>query len=234
MAAVGRSRSTVRDVQCRNNLRQFGVAAHLYAHTYDDHLPPLGYWLDYPVRYWWGTNEDPPDYSKGFLSRFMGEAGKTADVYQCPEQPIGSYESEGIAGALTTTYGYNGYFLCPAATPGWAYSIGQKPWQTLSSITCPEQVFMFADTLLDWGGGNYTNSCFLDPPFVIARRSKWTKNSHPTLCFRHSGHANVCFVDGHVEGVQASEGTITAPGANIGYYGKNNDPHYVPRGHVWE
>jgi len=232
MTAVGRGRIMARDVECRNNLRQLGLAVRLYANEYEGHFPPLAYAGSFPPRYWWGTNEDPPDYEKGFLAPYIGKAGKDGDVYQCPEQPPGTYTAEGVGGAITTTYGYNGYFLCPAATPGWNLNIGRQPWQTLQELENQSQVFMFGDALLNWGKGGATNTSFLDPPFLYAR-GRWRPNANPTTCFRHSGRANVCFVDGHVEGISSSHGTLTLPGFMIGYIGESNAPHYVPNYEEW-
>jgi len=230
LAAVNHSRGVARDVVCYNNLRQLGVAAQVYANGYEGHFPPLGYANAQPPCYWWGTNEDPPDYGRGFLAPYLGEAGKDGDVYQCPEQPPGSYTPEGIAGALTTTYGYNGYFLCPPAAPGWDRTIGQMPWQTFHEISNPSQVFMFADAMLSWGKDGMTNTSFLDPPFLYTR-GRWRPNANPTTCFRHGGRANICFVDGHVGSLPPTR--LTSPEHNIGYVGESNHPHYVPDYAAW-
>ena len=231
LSAVSRSRHMARDVVCVNNLRQLGIAARLYSGAYDGCLPPLGYWKDYPARYWWGTSSNPPNYKKGFLAPYLGAAGKEGDVYQCPAQPVGTYLQEGEGSTPTTTYGYNGYYLCPEATPGWANGIKQRPWQSFQSVSNPSQVFMFGDALLDWGRGRVTNTCFLDPPFVYSR-GRWGQNQHPTTCFRHSGKAYLCFVDGHVEGISSDEGKLTSTRSNIGYVGKDN-ANYVPDYEEW-
>ncbi|NQT19661.1 MAG: DUF1559 domain-containing protein [Planctomycetes bacterium] len=232
MGSLRKARIMARDVQCRSNLRQLGIAVQLYANNYDDHFPPLGYVGSGPPTYWWGTNEAPPDYDKGFLAPYLGTAGDDSDVYQCPEQPFGTYTPEGLGGAPTTTYGYNGYFLCPPATPGWNSSIGLQPWLRLHEVDGQSSVFMFADALLDWGKGGVTNTSFLDPPFLYTR-GRWRPNANPTTCFRHSGRANVCFVDGHVESIDSGRGTLTSPKFMIGYVGQGAAPHYVPNHDEW-
>ena len=232
LAAVSRGRSMARDIVCINNLRQLGIAVKLYANAYDGCLPPLGYWKKYPIRYWWGTDSTPTDYKTGFLAPYLGTAGKESDVYQCPAQPPGTYHQEGSSSTPTTTYGYNGYFLSPEAAPGWANSIQQRPWQTLQTVENPCQLFMFADTLLEWGKGKVTNTCFLDPPFLYSRGG-WKPNRRPTLCFRHNRAANVCFADGHVEAVDAAKGTITGEETQTGYVGTSNAPYYVPDYKEW-
>ncbi|HUW33170.1 MAG TPA: H-X9-DG-CTERM domain-containing protein [Planctomycetota bacterium] len=232
LAAFSRGRGMARDVVCINNLRQLGIAAKLYANAWDGYLPPLGYWKEYPSRYWWGRNSNPPDYESGFLAPYLGTAGKEGDVYQCPAQPPGTYRQEGATKMPTTTYGYNGYFLCPEATPGYADRIKQRPWQTFQSLENPSHLFMFADTLLEWGKGKVTNTSFLDPPFLYSRGG-WSINRTTTLCFRHSGSANVCFADGHVEAVSTSNATILSQESQTGYVGASNAPHYVPDWEQW-
>jgi len=230
MAAVSRSRGVARSVVCHNNLRQLGIAVQVYANAYEGHFPPLGYADTQPTAYWLGTNDAPPDYSEGFLTPYVEAAGNDGDVYQCPEQAPGSYKPEGIGGAITTTYGYNGYFLCPPATPGWNVSIGQKPWQTFHEIANPSEVFMFGDSLLSWGKDGVTNTSFLDPPFLYTR-GRWQPNGSPTTCFRHAGLANFCFVDGHVASLPPAK--LTSPEHSIGYVGESNSPHYVPDSAGW-
>jgi prepilin-type N-terminal cleavage/methylation domain-containing protein/prepilin-type processing-associated H-X9-DG protein len=232
MGGVTRSRRTAWDVACRNNLRQLGIAVDLYANNYEGYFPPLGYEGETPLCYWWGTNEAPPDYGKGFLAPYVGRAGEDGDVYQCPEQPFGSYTAEGVGGAPTTTYGYNGYFLCPPATPGWDSSIANRPWKTFQDVESPTRVFMFADALLNWGTKHVTNTSFLDPPFLYTR-GRWRRNTNPTTAFRHSGQVNACFIDCHVEGISSDNGSLTEPAFMIGYVGQTNAPHYVPDYEEW-
>jgi len=228
MGVVGRGMHAARDTACRSNLRQLGLAVQLYANAHDGHFPPVAR----GTRYWWGTNTNPPDYEKGFLAPFIGPAGSDYDVYQCPEQPPGSYRPEGVARAITTTYGYNGYYLAPPTVPGWGAQIGHRRWMTLHEVKNPGRVFMFADALLDWGSGQPTNTSLLDPPFLY-NRGRWRPNQSPTTCFRHSGRANVCFVDGSVNSVSSQPGRIVSKRSMTGFAGKNNAPHYVPDFSEW-
>ena len=43
LSAFSRTRATAQAITCRNNLRQWGTATHLYAADHDDCLPPEGY-----------------------------------------------------------------------------------------------------------------------------------------------------------------------------------------------
>jgi prepilin-type N-terminal cleavage/methylation domain-containing protein/prepilin-type processing-associated H-X9-DG protein len=42
LAALNRAKSTAQAIACRNNLKQWGLATHLYAADHDDFLPPEG------------------------------------------------------------------------------------------------------------------------------------------------------------------------------------------------
>lgn len=42
LPALGKAKSTAQAAACRNNLKQWGLATHLYAADHDDYLPPEG------------------------------------------------------------------------------------------------------------------------------------------------------------------------------------------------
>ncbi len=227
-ALTGAYRLTL-DLKCRTNLRTIGCGALNYAALYRGAYPPLCTCTaqSYLPRYWWGVDSNPPDYSSGILRPHLGlEAGQESSVFECPMQPFGSYVPQGDFDGPSTTYGYNGYYLCLASTPGWCYT-ANHPWQTTATVSNPATVFMFADTLMVglMGRGVASNNCLLDPPWTFDGFS-WSLNYSTTLCFRHGGRANVCFADGHVESLEPT--TILNAQNMIGYVGDSNAPYYVP------
>jgi prepilin-type N-terminal cleavage/methylation domain-containing protein/prepilin-type processing-associated H-X9-DG protein len=215
------------DVKCRANLRTIGRAALNYAALYRGAFPPLCASKSDLEQYWWGVDADPPDFSSGTITPFLGlETGQEGSVFECPLQPGGSYVPEGGLTGPSTTYGYNGYYLCLAATPGWCCT-ASHPWQTTATVSNPASVFMFGDTLMVglMGRGVVSNNCLLDPPWTFNGHS-WSLNRSTTVCFRHDGHANFCFVDGHVDGLEPT--TLLNAANMIGYVGTSNAPYYVP------
>src|SRR5208282_6446815 len=42
LSALHRAKATAQAAECRNNLRQWGTATHLFAADHDDYLPPEG------------------------------------------------------------------------------------------------------------------------------------------------------------------------------------------------
>jgi len=135
--------------------------------------------------YWWGTNAAAViDHTKGFVWPYLQVPLDADGVMECPEQPWGSYQPQGAAQQVTSTYGYNGYYLSPAHTPGWSFAIGNRPWQQASTVRDPARVFAFADAAIDLGGSLPRNSALLDPP-VLYQGFGWAPNGSPTTSFRH-------------------------------------------------
>ncbi len=240
LPALGTARGQARRVKCASNLRQLGLALHLYAGDYRGRAMPLAYTLppligDGPPVFWWGTNTaGGVDHTRGFVWPYLRSDLRPDGVYECPDQPWGSYTPQGAARQLTSTYGYNGYFLSPPCTPGWNSPgptfIGHRPWRTLDTLHRPASLFAFADTAADLGGNRPQNNALLDPPY-LRFGSGWIVNSTPTTSFRHRERAVAAAADGHVEAHRP--GRLTSTRFRIGSVGDHNDPHYVPDWREW-
>jgi len=238
LPALGGARRQAHRVTCAARLSQLGQALHLYAFDYAGKAMPLAYTDqeiigDGPPIYWWGTNDAKGvDHTRGFVWPYLQSELRAAGLYECPNQPWGTYVAQGAAREVTSTYGYNGYHLCPRHTPGWSYNIGHRPWANLDLLALPQRLFTFADTLIDLGGDLPQNNALLDPPklFVFGR---WIENRYPTTAFRHEGRVNAALADGHVEAFHPGDGRITSKKFGIGSVGGENDPHYVPDWREW-
>ena len=222
---------------CGAHLRELGNALQMYGNDYDGRLMPLAYWSfdiiqSGPVVYWWGTNESTVNYEAGFAWPYLQSPTRDGSVFECPEQPWGSYDPQGAAKSVTSTYGYNGYYLSPPHTPGWGFSIGLMPWLTFSKVKDPARVFAFADTLIDLGGGLPRNNALLDPPMLFSAGS-WETNPNPTTAFRHLGSTQVMHVDGHVGRYASKPDWLTSERFSIGSVETGNGPHYVPNWRDW-
>ena len=238
LPALVQSRSQALFVNLAARLAQLGHAFHMYAFDYVGKAMPLAYTRsevigDGPPVYWWGTNgENGVDHTRGFVWPYLQSDLRAKGVYECPSQPWGTYRPQGAAREITSTYGYNGYYLCPPHTPGWSYSIGEQPWKNIDNLVLPQRLFVFADTLIDLGGDQGYNNALLDPPYLYMG-SYWTPNASPTTAFRHGWRANVLLADGHVEPFGPGEGQIISPRLRIGWVGEHNDPHYIPDWREW-
>lgn len=222
---------------CLSRLRELGAGLAMYADEFDGRAMPLAYWTSEsigsgPPVYWWGTNTTNVDHTRGFLFKYLRSSLGEASVYECPRQPWGSYQPQGAARQITSTYGYNGYYLSPEHTPGWGFEIGARPWQVLSRVPDPSRVFAFADTLIDFGAALPQNNALLDPPQLYSAGA-WSDNPNPTTAFRHDGHTQAQHVDGHAEPYRAVESALTSRRFLIGSVSAENGPHYVPDWREW-
>ncbi len=250
LPALGEARAQAKKTVCASNLRQLGLATFMYAHDWGGALPPCS-WSDRESQgYWWGrVLQDRVDHTAGPLHRYLRSRLDADSVFECPEQPWGTYDPQPMTldEQVTSTYGYNGYYLTPAATPGWAGQIDKRPWQNLAGIPSPGSVFMFADALIELGSGSRArNSALLDPPYLYRRPpprrsgtppgsgpSLWRVNDSPTTAFRHRGTTNAACSDGHVASFGLEGGRLTSERNNIGSVGAHNGPHYVPDWQEW-
>jgi len=75
LPSLNRARDQAKDVTCRNNLRQIGLAAMLYAEDNDNKIPRNGgFWIIRFMPYIGGQSDQEKDYRK-------------LDVYNCPKYP---------------------------------------------------------------------------------------------------------------------------------------------------
>lgn len=242
------ARAQSRQVVCGSNLRQIGLALHLYAIDYGGRAMPLAYTAPSivgsgPAVYWWGTNAPSGiDPTRGFVWPYLRSTLHPESVFECPDQPWGTYKPQGAApNSPTSTYGYNGYYLSPQHTPGWGFQIGFRPWQMLSGVREPARVFAFGDTLVSWSGG-LQNNALLEPPMLLIT-NQWRPNPNPTTAFRHRSRAQIAHVDGHVE-LYGPGDNLSAASQSAGLWkmwtehriasvDRTNDPHYVPDWQEW-
>lgn len=247
LPSLASARAQARQVVCGSNLRQLGHAFQMYAVEYDGRAMPLAYTDraligDGPPIYWWGTNGgDGVARDAGFVWPFLQSELKAGSVYECPDQPWGSYTPQGATRQdVTSTYGYNGYYLSPAHTPGWNFQIGHRPWQVTDRLKAPARLFVFGDTMLPWHGG-MNNNALLDPPWLY-QGSRWRLNASPTTRFRHRDRTQMVHADGHVATYAPRPLVLEEANARlkelwrthrIGSVTRANDPHYVPDWRRW-
>lgn len=240
--SLGGARDRARDVLCLTNLRQLGAAFHQYASDQRDYALPLGVTSTAAtpgaptVVFWWGSSSPTGvDYAAGFVAPYLPvDLKREASVFNCPRQPWGSYvPTGGASDEPTSTYGYNGYYLSPAAAPGWSFTIGHRPWQTLFSVRHPARLLAFADTLIDMGAAQPSNNPYLDPPLLYQGRGRWRVNQTPTTAFRHNDATQALMVDGHVSEMQRIDGRITSEAHQIGAITARPDPFYIPDWREW-
>ncbi len=254
LPSLAGAREAARTLRCSANQRQLITAWTMYANEYQDRAMPLAYWDvsdigSGPQVFWWGTHgtaTTPPDYERGFIAPYLSTTLYDGSVFECPNQPWDTYRPQGPSRTITSTYGYNGYYLTPAKTPGWAFSISHRPWRRLGEIQQPTMLMVFADTLLPaFAAAQPSNSALLDPPLLFsgAGGTRWNANQSPTTAFRHArgsrsstpGAVVTALADGHVATIRAEPEWLTHPEQGVGSVGGNqtNAPRYVPDWKRW-
>jgi hypothetical protein len=211
-----------------------GAGWQMYAADFKDRAMPLAYWSFEDIGtgqavYWWGTHGSsttPVDHSRGFIAPYLTAALGERSVYECPKQPWGTYTPQGPSRQPTSTYAYNGYYLSPCKTPGWATTIGHRPWRRTADIVQPSVLLVFADAMLP--ATPPRNSALLDPPLLWSG-TEWVTNDSPTTSFRHAGAAMGVGADGSA---RAWKGEWVDEVNRIGSVG-GLAPHYVPDAGEW-
>lgn len=237
-----------RSAKCLSNQRQLVTAWSLYANDFKDLAVPAAYWQSQyigsgPVVYWFGADAPDAAPSSGILMPYLATARAERSPLECPEQPAGTYTPQTQNLKVSTTYGYNGYFLTPAMTPGWADEIAFRPWKRLPDIRLGSSVLVFSDTLLASTSATSLprSTALLDPPQLYSRSLGWQINSSPTTAFRH-GLKEKANIAARADGSAAA--TIPAPDLlkrdskgrtlGTGSLSKAPDPYYVPDWNDWK
>jgi prepilin-type N-terminal cleavage/methylation domain-containing protein/prepilin-type processing-associated H-X9-DG protein len=244
LPSLKKARQQTQTVGCVSNIKQLGLAFVMYGQDYNGYAMPAR--AGQTKIYWWGrVMTDGIDHKAGVVWPYLKSELGGKSVFECPAQPYGSYHLQGVPTGekddpkwITSTYGYNGYYLCPSQS-GWPDLVNLTDlWQKVINISSPSTVLVFADTLMDLDKtgkqSNLKNNFSLDPPYIYnPTLGSWTPNGSPTTCFRHNEKTNAIFVDGHIESMTSKGAKYTSPKAKIGSIGTNNAPYYVPNYRQW-
>jgi prepilin-type N-terminal cleavage/methylation domain-containing protein/prepilin-type processing-associated H-X9-DG protein len=203
LPALQQARAAARRAQCASNLKQFGLAIHMYAETNGGHLMPVSLynWRQpvLPYSHWFGEilDDNPADQRKvdlrkGYLMPYMEQSVGTN---RCPDFDVNQFKLR-FEGA-TAGYAYNYRYLGPGINPDWA---NPNPWALTTPVTyrlrevmTTSATIVLADSarVRTWG----PDSPVLEENFQLEAPSA----AYPTVHFRHLDTANALFLDGHVE-----------------------------------
>jgi prepilin-type N-terminal cleavage/methylation domain-containing protein/prepilin-type processing-associated H-X9-DG protein len=222
LPAISKAKDSAKTTQCKNNVRQLGLAVQLYAGEYTAYP----YLTDMNTASTWYTTL-AGYYASNFAvmkcPTFKGEfepqsamwfLGGGFSGYRQPTAPE-------LFGGLS--YGYNGYGLGSADRwnpMNWEYlglgvvRMSGQVWPPVKtySVVNPANMISLADSMPQPGF-----------PRVYAHLLSINTQNHPPAD-RHGGRDNVAFADGHVELIQHKK-LISGDEANRRRWNYDNEPH---------
>lgn len=202
LPALSRARARARTVVCQSNMRQLGIAWHMYAGSHDGRLITGGF-----VH---GGAQGSADREKASWYYTMRRAYGDTLVARCPSDQS-PYWDQPLPGSDPPSYRRVGYALNEYLTgtvEGW------EEFNRIERVRRPATTIVFAE-LAETGGfaaGDHIHvELWLVNPLHEARQQ--------IALDRHQGKANYTFADGHVE-TMAFEQTyklrgITRDGARL-------------------
>lgn len=220
LPALQRARESSRRAYCSNNLRQLYLANTLYANDHGRYVAASPNIVTANLQRWHGnrSNESMPFDGRGPLTAYLGEDGQ---IRRCPSFTVDENQPESFE-AGCGGYGYN------AAQVGSTFSIdsdgafdlqGMQP----GTILNPSQTVMFSDTAY---GQPRINPVYLIE-YSFTRPYLYHPDGTPvtpSIHFRHGGHANVVWCDGHVS---SEKQTISFSSAHdklgLGWFGDGDN-----------
>lgn len=158
LPAVQQARSSARGVQCRNNLKQIGLALHNYAETHSV-LPPSsttdveqGVWRDRPWRYHlhsWASlilpnldqsnAQNQINYNVSSLDPANRQvASLIISTYRCPSYAGSDFSTDSLYTAISPTMALRNYTAMGASDIG-------KLWQNPDGVFYPRSSTQFRD-----------------------------------------------------------------------------------------
>jgi len=197
LPALTRSKASAKRIQCVSNLRQLGIATHLY---WDDNASICFRYGGTPTNggqlYWFGwmgpgsEGERQFDPGQGALFPYLRGRG----VELCPA--FNYYLSQFKAKSTNSTYGY-----------GYNRYLGASVKQAvrLTQIARPSELTLFADAaqVNTWQSPASAANPMLEEWYYVDNTP-----SPPNAHFRHQQKANVVFCDGHILSEKSVPGSL--------------------------
>jgi len=241
LPALGDAREAARSTICASHQRQLVTGWIIYANDNQDYAMPHLNNDGLNRQYWYGEENisaQTLDHTKGTLANYLSVAPGDTSIFECPDQPIGSYINQGSTNGFTSTYGYNAYGLAPSTT-GY-YELYNQRTVRVSDLHRPSIQLVFADTLIALWGDLPSNSALLDPPMLFTPGYGWRENFSPTTAFRHNkpraggfGTAITARGDGSVAHEKLDTQAKSINNYAIGSISASNDPGYIQNPERW-
>jgi prepilin-type processing-associated H-X9-DG protein/prepilin-type N-terminal cleavage/methylation domain-containing protein len=194
LPAVQKARESANRAKCASNLKQLALAVNHYLVT-NGTLPLAEYPPDSSggIQYWFGYIDTAGvlDKSRAPLSPYFEN---NVWMEKCPNMPPYVQPIHGDEG--TSGYAFN-YQLGTTAYLPPNYWPGVIQSHRIDELSATSRTIAFADSAeIWWYDANYNViPAFCRESVILSTPS----DQYPNVHFRHTGTANVAFVDGHVE-----------------------------------
>ena len=195
-----KARDKARQTTCLSNIKQLSLAILMYSDDWD------GYFV--------------PAMSQDNLTRWHGRRTNLSEMFDPAKGPIFPYlqekrikECPGFSASKsgfeqgTGGYGYNEQYVGGSPAGSWPAMLEPA---NQSQLRDPSQTIMLADAAFIDDSGSLIEYSFCEAPFF----KSWGTQGDPSIHFRHSGHANVAFCDGHAKAMP--QGLVHASGWTYG------------------
>ena len=229
-----------KNTQCLNNLRQLYLANTMYSHE-KGHYVAAASDICYPPgsnnRRWHGvrkSSSEPFAAAAGPLVPYLGESKM---VRMCPSF-LSYVEKTGWGVAFEASCGGYGYNMVGVGSQAYMAGFnaqGVARGMNPDAIRNPEHTVMFCDTAFPQPYGNPTylvEYSFAEPYHHLSESAPPGEYGQavPSVHFRHRGHANVIWCDGHVSG-EKMETEYSAPYTRlgVGWFGPPDNSLFDPK-----
>jgi prepilin-type N-terminal cleavage/methylation domain-containing protein/prepilin-type processing-associated H-X9-DG protein len=189
LPALSGSKASSKRIQCVNNLRQLGIAAHLYVDDNADFYP-IAYYsaVEGGVKWFYAWDLTTIDSNPNtVVPGLVWQGATTLQIQQCPS-------FTGGANWLTdpyTGYNYNTSY------------IGHGQYETIPEPAKGSDVMHTGKTVL-FGDGQYAGGAdkFMRAPWPNPGDEDFSGRWSGTQGFRHQNLSNASFCDGHAESMR--------------------------------
>lgn len=199
MPALSKAREKARQAVCMNNLKQIGLALHMYCNDYDGFYPPNStmaaiYGFNpytHVIKLFPYIKEkgNKTEHDIALEIRYPKSPPREAGVWFCPSDRVrlNNFKQTGDGTILIASYGYSYYLGC---------HIGTNPFYfKIDACKRPSQILYLIDMYRNSWYGCVTKFSVNTWPF---KNPGGGDPSDTGVDFRHFEFANGLFLDGHV------------------------------------